>query len=55
MQHENPYNHIKKEIQIDGKTLSYYSLPDLNDPRTCEYFWDSAGLRKAEAFPNHSS
>lgn len=38
MQHENPYNGIKKEIKIDDNSLSYYSLPDLNDPRTCGYF-----------------
>ena len=32
----NPFEHIKKDIEVDGKTYHYYSLPDLADERVAK-------------------
>ena len=29
----NPFNHVKKELKVEGKNFSYYSLPALGDKR----------------------
>ena len=33
MEKANPFEHCKKDIQIDGQQLHYYSLPALDDKR----------------------
>ena len=33
MEQANPFDHIKKTLEVNGKTFSYFDLPALNDPR----------------------
>ena len=33
MESANPFNSIKKDIDIEGQKYSYFSLPDLKDAR----------------------
>ena len=33
MEKDNPFENIVKEIEVDGQTYKYYSLPSLNDER----------------------
>jgi aconitate hydratase len=33
MESANPFSHVKKDLHVDGHSLHYYSLPDLNDER----------------------
>jgi hypothetical protein len=37
MQKENPFNSVKKTLEVSGKQYQYYSLPDLNDARVCKF------------------
>jgi len=33
MESANPFDQVKKEIDVQGQTFHYYSLPELNDDR----------------------
>ena len=33
MEKANPFKHLESEIQVDGKSYKYFSLPGLRDPR----------------------
>ena len=33
MEKANPFENIVKELEVEGKTYKYYSLPSLNDER----------------------
>ena len=33
MESANPFSQVKKELQVEGQTYHYYSLPDLADER----------------------
>ena len=33
MEKANPFQNVLQELQVEGQTYKYYSLPALNDPR----------------------
>ena len=33
MESANPFSHVRKEIDVEGEQLHYFSLPALNDDR----------------------
>jgi aconitate hydratase len=33
MESANPFSQVKKDLQVEGQKLEYYSLPALNDDR----------------------
>jgi hypothetical protein len=40
---QNPFDRIKKTLEVDGKTYQYYALPDLKDPRVGTAFFPLSG------------